>query len=241
MGLNARWANELMAERGATIEQIAAAAAKARRHGAKNPKAQLQQEVTVSEVLESTSIAPPLTRLMCSSFTDGGAAAVLGGPAVTAPTSAPRIVGVHARSGNGSLDYHDRLSETIRGAWEVFGFGPDDVDVVELHDATSAEEIYSLESLGFFERGAAGPATLAGDTTIGGRGLTVNPSGGLVGRGHPLGATGIAQVVELVGQLRGTAGVRQVSEARVAVAVNTGGVIDGDAGFVGVVGLTGGR
>jgi acetyl-CoA acetyltransferase len=240
MGLNARWAVQMMAERGTTLEQIAAAAVKARRHGARNPLAQLQQEVTLDDVLSSPTIALPLTRLMCSSFTDGAAAAVLTGPAVAAATS-PRILGVVARSGNGSLDYHERLAETARCAWEAFGFGPRDVDFVELHDATSAEELYSLECLGFFEAGEAGPATLAGDTTIGGAGVTVNPSGGLVGRGHPLGATGIAQVVELTTQLRGTAGTRQVSGARRAVAVNTGGIIDGDAAFVGIVAMAGGR
>jgi len=241
MGLNARWALGMMAERGTTLEQIAAAAVKARRHGALNPLAQLQCAVTIDEVLASPAVAPPLTRLMCSSFTDGAAAAVLAGPSFDAAPGSPRILGVVARSGNGSLDYHDRLAETARSGWEMFGFGPQDVDVVELHDATSAEEIYSLECIGFFEPGAAGPATLAGDTTIGGRGVTVNPSGGLVGRGHPLGATGIAQVNELVTQLRGTAGERQVEGARLAVAINTGGIIDGDAGFVGMVALAAGR
>jgi acetyl-CoA acyltransferase len=241
MGLNARWALGMMDERGTTLEQIAAAAVKARRHGARNPLAQLQSEVTIDEVLASPAVAWPLTRLMCSSFTDGAAAAVLAGRSFDPSPGAPRILGIVARSGNGSIDYHDRLAETARCGWEAFGFGPDDVDLVELHDATSAEELYSLECLGFFEPGAAGPATLAGDTTIGGRGVTVNPSGGLVGRGHPLGATGIAQVAEIVTQLRGTAGQRQVEGARLAVAVNTGGIIDGDAGFVGMVAIAGGR
>jgi acetyl-CoA acetyltransferase len=203
--------------------------------------AQHHCEVTLDDVLGSATVASPLTRLMCSSFTDGAAAALLAGPSVATAARVPHIVGVVARSGNGSIDYHDRLAETARVAWDTFGFGPDDVDCVELHDATSAEELYSLECLGFFEPGAAGPATLSGDTTIGGRGLTVNPSGGLVGRGHPLGATGIAQVVELVTQLRGTAGARQVDGARLGVAVNTGGIIDGDAGFVGMAAIAGGR
>jgi acetyl-CoA acyltransferase len=241
MGLNARWASQMMAERGTTLEQIAAATVKARRHGAHNPLAQHQREVTLDDVLGSATVASPLTRLMCSSFTDGAAAALLAGPSVATAARVPHIVGVVARSGNGSIDYHDRLAETARVAWDTFGFGPDDVDCVELHDATSAEELYSLECLGFFEPGAAGPATLSGDTTIGGRGLTVNPSGGLVGRGHPLGATGIAQVVELVTQLRWTAGARQVDGARLGVAVNTGGIINGDAGFVGMAAIAGGR
>ena len=103
---------------------------------------------------------------------------------------APTIRSSTIRSGNGDIDYHDRLAETARPAWDDAGVDPADVDVVELHDATSAEELYALESLGFFKPGDAGPATMAGDTTIGGRGVTVNPSGGLVARGHPLGATG---------------------------------------------------
>ena len=119
-------------------------------------------------------------------------------------------------------------------AWEAFGLGPGDFDLVELHDATSAEEIFALESLGLFGHGEAGPATLAGETAVGGRGLTVNPSGGLVGRGHPLGATGLAQVVELATHLRGRGGARQVPNARVGLAVNTGGVIEGDAAYVGM-------
>ncbi|MGH9090561.1 MAG: thiolase family protein [Acidimicrobiales bacterium] len=233
MSLNDFWARQCMAERGTTIEQIAAAAAKARRNAASNPLAQVQRAATVEEVLAAPQVAGVLTRLMCSSFTDGAAAVVLGA-ASGAPAAAPRIIGSMARSGDGSVDYHDRLAETARDAWEELGCGPDDFDLVEVHDATSAEEIYALESLGLFGHGEAGPATAAGHTDIGGPGLTVNPSGGLVGRGHPLGATGIAQVVELATQLRGRAAGRQVEGARLGLAVNTGGVLEGDAAFVGV-------
>jgi acetyl-CoA acetyltransferase len=112
--------------------------------------------------------------------------------------------------------------------------GPADVDVVELHDATSAEELYALESLGFFPPGTAGAATAAGDTDIGGRAVCVNPSGGLVARGHPLGATGLCQIAELVHQLLGRAVGRQRPGARIGVAVNTGGIIAGDAAVVGI-------
>lgn len=232
MGLNDFWARQYMTERGGTLEQIAATVVKARANAARNPLAQVQQPVTVEEVLASPQVAGVLTRLMCSSFTDGSAAVVLTGR--PASRGAPRIIGSMARSGNGEMDYHERLEVTARAAWENFGFGPEEVDLVELHDATAPEELYALESLGFFEPGTAGPATLAGHTAIDGRGLTVNPSGGLVGRGHPLGATGIAQVVELACQLRGRAGERQVSEGRLGVAVNTGGVIEGDAAYVGI-------
>ena len=236
MALNAKWTLEHMAAWGTTAEQVAAAAVKARRHGALNPHAQFQSEVTLEEVLASPAIVPPLTRLMCSSFTDGGAAVVLS----AAPRAgAPKIRSTTSRSGNGSIDYHDRLAQTAAAAWAASGVDPGDVDVVELHDATAAEEICALESLGFYAPGTAAAATAAGDTTLGGRGVTVNTSGGLVARGHPLGATGIAQVVELVAQLRNEAGPRQVEGARLAVAANTGGMIGShagttDAAFIGI-------
>jgi acetyl-CoA acetyltransferase len=234
MGLNNAWAHRLMEETGSTVRQIAAAAVKAFDHASRNPLAQFQRSVTIDEVIGSPQVAGILTRLMCSSFTDGAAAIVLGGPLVQAPTSAPRIIGSVARSGNGMLDYHDRMTQAAESAWDAFGFGPGEADLVELHDATAAEELYALESLGFFSPGEAGPATEAGATGVDSPGLVVNPSGGLVGRGHPLGATGLAQVVELATQFRGRAGARQVPGARIGVAVNTGGIIYGDAGFVGI-------
>jgi acetyl-CoA acetyltransferase len=231
MALNASWTIIQMEERDATLEQFAATAVKARHHGALNPNAQFQSEVTLDEVLQSPSIVWPLTRLMCSSFTDGAAAVVLS----QAPRSgSPKIRSSTVRSGNGDMDYHERLAEAASAAWDDAGVEPGDVDAVELHDATSAEELYALESLGFFKPGDAGPATLAGDTTVGGRGVTVNTSGGLVARGHPLGATGIAQVVELTAQLRGQAGARQVEGAQLAVSANTGGIIGKDAAFIGI-------
>ena len=157
---------------------------------------------------------------------------MLGGPDVEAPASAPRIVGSVARSGNGLIDYHERLAQTAQVAWDTFGWGPGDADLVELHDATAPEEIFALESLGFFGAGEAGPATAAGATRFDSPGLVVNSSGGLVGRGHPLGATGLSQVVELATQFRGLAGDRQVAAPRLGVAINTGGIIYGDAGIV---------
>jgi acetyl-CoA acetyltransferase len=240
MGLNSRWALQLMDETGTTLPQMASVAVKAFDHAARNPLAQCQRSVTVEDVLESPQVAGVLTRLMCSSFTDGAAAVILAGPDVETPTSAPRIVGSLTRSGNGLIDYHERLTLTADAAWEAFGWGPGDVDIVELHDATAPEEIFALESLGFFGRGEAGPATEAGATRCETPGLVVNPSGGLVGRGHPLGATGLAQVVELADQLRGRAADRQVSGPRLGVAINTGGIIYGDAGFVAIHGVRAG-
>jgi acetyl-CoA acetyltransferase len=224
MALNATWVRHQIEARGTTPAQIAAAAAKARRCGARNPLAQFRTPVTVEEVLAAPVVVEPLTRLMCSSFTDGAAAAVL---SAGAQAGAPRLRASVLRSGNGELDYHDRLRETAEEAWKAAGVGPEDMDVVELHDATAAEELYALESLGFFAPGEAGVATVAGDTDVGGRGVCVNPSGGLVARGHPLGATGICQIAELVHQLRGTASGRQVPEPRLGVAVNTGGIMAG--------------
>lgn len=241
MALNAAWARQHMEERGTTMEQIVATTVKARRFAAANPRAQVQSVVTREEVLAAPRIAGVLTRHMCSSFTDGAAAVVLAGDHVPAGHGAPRIIASMGRSGNGTIDYHDRLAQTAQAAWDELGLGPEDFDIVELHDATSPEELYALESLGFFAAGCAGPATLAGATSIGGAAVTVNPSGGLVGRGHPLGATGIAQVIELADQLRGRSGPRQVPGARLGVAVNTGGVSEGDAAYVGVHAVAAGR
>lgn len=231
MGMNAVWVNHQVTERGTTVEQIASAAVKARRFGEMNPLAQFRQSVTIEEVLASTVVASPLRRLMCSSFTDGAAAVVLASG--TTP-DAPRVIASVVRSGTGDTEYHERLGYVADEAWKSAGLGPGDMDVVEIHDATSAEEIYALEALGFFPPGDAGAATFAGATGLGGTSVCVNPSGGLVARGHPIGATGLCQVVEIVQQLRGTAGDRQVSGARVAAAVNTGGLINADPALVAI-------
>lgn len=231
MGLNATWARSQLEDRGHTREQFAATAVKARRHGARNPNAQHRSEVTAEEVLASPVVEGPLTRLMCSSFTDGAAALVL---AADAPRGTPRVRASVIRSGDTTSDYHSRLNELAKLAFDAASITAEDVDVLEVHDATSAEELYALESLGFFDEGEAGAATMRGETTFGTRGTVVNSSGGLVARGHPLGATGLDQVVEIALQLRGQAGDRQVSGARLGMTVNTGGIISGDVGAIGV-------
>ncbi|HXW31642.1 MAG TPA: thiolase family protein, partial [Acidimicrobiales bacterium] len=203
MGLNSAWVRHQIEQRGTTLDEIAATVVKARDQAARNPLAQFRTTVTADEVLSSAPVAPPLTRLMCSSFTDGAAAVVL---AAGASPGAPRVAASVLRSGDGGSEYHDRLHETAQQAYKEAGLGPGDIEVVELHDATSAEELWALEALGFFEPGRAGRATSDGLTAFGGSGVYVNPSGGLVGRGHPLAATGLCQLVELTEQLRGRAG-----------------------------------
>jgi len=230
MGSNSEWATHQLTDRGHTLDELAATAVKARSHGMLNPLAQHRRPITADEVLTSAPVEAPLTRLMCSSFTDGAAAVVLaadGGP------HAPRLRASVVRSGDASSDYHSRLSELAKATWDAGQVAPGDIDVLELHDATSAEELYALESLGFFDEGEAGKATMRGATTFGTTGTVVNPSGGLVSRGHPIGATGICQVVEVAHHLRGDAGDRQV-DARLGMTVNTGGIISGDVAAIGV-------
>jgi acetyl-CoA acetyltransferase len=231
MGMNSVWVNHQVTTRGTTVEQIAATAVKARRFGAMNPLAQFRKEVTLEEVLASPVVADPLRRLMCSSFTDGAAAVVLTSGKLR---DAPRVLASIVRSGTGDTEYHERLAQVAEETWKAAGVGPTDLDLIELHDATSAEELYALESLGFFAPGDAGAATIAGATLPGGNAVCSNPSGGLVARGHPIGATGLCQIVEVVQQLRGRAGERQVAGAMLGGAVNTGGLINADPATVSV-------
>ncbi len=145
---------------------------------------------------------------------------------------APIIRASVARSGDATSDYHTRLTELAKLAYDTAGIGPSDVDAIELHDATGAEELYALECLRLYEEGEAGVATMRGDTTFGTKAAVVNPSGGLVARGHPLGATGLNQVVEIALHLRDGAGERQIPGARIGMTVNTGGIISGDVGSI---------
>jgi acetyl-CoA acetyltransferase len=231
MGMNAVWVNHQVTSRGTTVEQIAATAVKSRRFGEMNPLAQVRKAITLEEVLASPVVAAPLRRLMCSSFTDGAAAVVLASGKVH---DAPRVLASIVRSGTGDTEYHERLGHVSEEGWKAAGAGPSDLDLIELHDATCAEELYALEAMGFFPPGDAGAATVAGATGPGGSGVCVNPSGGLVSRGHPIGATGLCQIVEVTQHLRGRAGARQVHGARLGAAVNTGGLINADPALVSI-------
>jgi acetyl-CoA acyltransferase len=201
-----------------TIDQVAAVSSKNSHHGAQNPLAQYRTPRSVQEVLDSPVVAAPLTRYMCSPISDGAAAVV-----VSRGGSGP-VVRAIALSGPGFDSDRDLIADAATRAYEEAGLGPEDLDVVEVHDATASAEISAYEGLGLCSRGEGGAMAERGDTALGGR-LPVNTSGGLTSRGHPVGATGLAQIVELCLQLRGEAGERQVEGARVALAENHGGLL----------------
>jgi acetyl-CoA acetyltransferase len=230
MDVYAASARAYMKSSGATREDFAQVAVKSHRHAALNPYAQYRTEVTAEDVLASREIAAPLTLLMCSPIGDGAAALV-----VCSGEVARRLgTGVRVRA-CALVSGRDRgpgepgaVERAAHAACEQAGVGPGDLDVVELHDAAAPAELITYEELGLCGEGE-GPALLAsGATALGGR-IPVNPSGGLLSKGHPIGATGCAQLVELTEQLRGRCGARQVPGARVALAENGGGFLGTDA------------
>ncbi|MFI1740398.1 lipid-transfer protein [Streptomyces sioyaensis] len=227
-------AREHMARYGTTAEQLAAVGAKNHRHSVHNPYAQFQEAYTVEEVLAAKTIHRPLTRLQCSPTSDGAAAAVVVSERFVGEHGlADRAVEIAAQAmttdtgdsfASGScIDVVGRPMSraAARQAYAAGGLGIEDVDVIELHDCFSVNELLTYEALGMCVEGESGKLVADGATTYGGR-WVVNPSGGLISKGHPLGATGLAQAAELVWQLRGTAGERQVPGARVGLAHNIG-------------------
>ena len=231
MDIYAAFAKYHMGRFGTTQRQIAAVAAKNHQHSVENPLSQYRKPFTTDEVLASRLIAWPFTLPMCSPISDGAAAAIVCNEAALQRLgSAARAVKVRGFSlMNGGRREHDEIEKHIahRAAlkcYELAGVGPEDIDVVECHDATAFGEIQQSENLGFFAFGEGGPAAERGDTRIGGR-IPFNPSGGLESKGHPIGATGLGQIHELVTQLRGEAGPRQVEGARLALQENGGGLI----------------
>jgi acetyl-CoA acetyltransferase len=218
-------------ERSATPADLAAVAVKNRRHGSLNEYAQQRTETTIDEVLASRMIADPLTLLQCCpSQVDGAAAVVLRtrrpaqGRAVKLLSSVV-VSGIRERADDDILDA-EITARAARQAYEQAGLGPQDLDVVELHDAFTIAELLYYEALGLAPRGEAVALLQSGATRLGGR-VPVNPSGGLLAKGHPLGATGVAQMVELMWQLQGRAGARQVEGAKVGLTQCTGGGIAG--------------
>jgi acetyl-CoA acetyltransferase len=243
MDVYAAAARQHMAAHGTRKEDFAAIAAKNSFHGSLNPKAQYREARTVAEVLASPVIAEPLTRLMCAPIGDGAAAAIVASQDFLASRgggqSRPvRIAASVIGSGRDRVAGEpDIVTEVVRAAYRASGVSPEDVDVAEVHDATAPAELMIYEELGFCPLGEGARLVRSGETRLGGR-RPVNTSGGLIAKGHPIGATGLAQIVELVEQLRGRAGKRQVAGARVGLAQNAGGAVRAEPAAVAVHILT---
>ena len=228
-GVFALIARAHMTKYGTTEVQMAHVAVKNHRHGALNPKAQFQKEITLEQVLNSAYVADPLKLYDCCPFTDGGAAVVLASEEV-ARSHKRRIWVLGSAAASDHMLIQDkrdlaRVPATERAAAAAYrqaGLGPQNVDVVELHDCFTIAEIVATEGLGLFEPGTGGIAAEKGWTSLGGK-MPVNTSGGLKAKGHPIGATGAAQIVEIVTQLRGEAGRRQVDGAKVGLTHTLGG------------------
>jgi len=232
MDIYAAAARAHMEKYGTTVEQFARVAAKNSLHGSMNPRAQFREALTVEQVLAAPMIAEPLTRPMCSPIGDGAAAVILVSERKAHELGIPkpiRILTSVLRSGwDHDLDEEGAAEVCAREAFAEAGIGPKDVNVIECHDATAPAELFAYEALGLCPKGESGPFVEAGHTSIGGR-VAVNTSGGLLRKGHPVGATGIAQIVELTEQLQGRSGRRQVDGAQIGLAHNGGGSIGVDA------------
>ena len=230
-GLYAMMAVAHMNAYGTTREQLAAVSVKNHANGAKNPHAQYPFELTVDRVLNSVMIADPLTILDCSPITDGAAAAIVcplemakdltkNKPIkVLASSHATDTIALHSRK---DLAWLGAVAKAGELAYEQAGLSPSDMDLVEVHDCFTIAEVCTIEALGFFERGKGGASAESGETAIGGR-IPVNPSGGLKSKGHPVGATGVAQIVEVTKQLRGEGDKRQIKGAKIGMTQNMGG------------------
>jgi acetyl-CoA acetyltransferase len=213
---------------------LAAIAVKNRCHAAANPLAQFREPLTIDQVLAARTVTEPLTTLMCAPIGDGASAVILTdadlgqrhNSAVWLRASATSM-GSPGGGGEGTIA---RLAEAV---YRQARIQPEQVDVAEVHDATAFSELLAYEELGFCARGEASALVARGETSLGGR-LPVNPSGGLESRGHPVAATGLAQVIELVWQIRGDVGDRQVPNARIGLAESAGGFVNGDTAAVAV-------
>lgn len=229
-GIYALMANRMMSQYGVTREQLARVVVKNRRFGSMNPVAQFTDAVSEEEVLNSRMITDPLTLFMCCGRGDGAAAAVLM-DAETAKqyTSHPVYVAANVLTSGAYLDNVDFVTfegdvRAAEQAYEMAGMGPEDFDVAELHDSFAPAEIKHYEDLGFCGRGEGGRFLDEGHSDLGGK-IVVNTSGGLLSKGHVVGATGVSQILEVVKQLRGVAGPRQVGGAKVGLQHNSGGYV----------------
>jgi acetyl-CoA acetyltransferase len=211
---------------GSTQRQLAVIAAKNHNNSTLNPLAQYTFPLTVEQVLEDRVVSYPLTRAMCAPIGDGAAAAILCSEQFLKKHPSDRAVRIRAsvleggtRTGEGDI-----AERACSKAYEIAGLGPENIDVLEVHDATAFGELAQVESLGFCGKGEGGVFAESGATALNGK-IPVNPSGGLTSRGHPIGASGLAQIYELVTQIRGEAGKRQVERHRIAMSENGGGTI----------------
>jgi acetyl-CoA C-acetyltransferase len=229
-GLYAMMARAHMHKYGTTREQLAMVAVKNHANGYHNPNAQYRMKITVQDVINSVKVAEPLNILDCSPITDGAAAVILttvenakklGKPIVRIIGSgqATSTIALHSRSDLAGMEATRVAAER---AYKMAGKTPKDIDVAEVHDCFTIAELIVMEELGFAEKGKSGPAVEAGETAVGGR-IPINTSGGLKSKGHPVGATGAAQIVALVEQFRGEKGACQVEGAKVGLAQNMGG------------------
>jgi acetyl-CoA acetyltransferase len=211
---------------GSTKRQLAIIAAKNHNNSTMNPLAQYTFPQTVEEVLNDRIVADPLTRAMCAPIGDGAAAAIVCKEGFLKKLGTSRAVKIRASVLEGGVrtGTDNIVERAARRAFEQASLGHTDIDVMEVHDATAFGEISAMESLGFCPRGEGGLLAERGDTALNGK-IPVNTSGGLISRGHPVGASGLAQIYELVTQLRGEAGQRQVKKHRIAMTHNAGGTV----------------
>jgi len=219
-----------MHEYGTTEEQMAMVSVKNHANAARNPFAQFRKEISLEDVLESKMVASPLKVLDCSPITDGAAAVILAPLEKARKYTDTPVEIVASAQASDALALHSRsslttLSATVGAAREAFRqakLGPEDIDIAEVHDCFTIAEIVATEDIGFFKKGEGGKAVEDGLTALNGK-ISINTSGGLKGCGHPVGATGVKQAVELTWQLRGEAGERQVKGAEVGLSHNVGG------------------
>ncbi len=229
-GLYAMIANAHMHRYGTTREQLAAVSVKNHRNGSLNPKAQFQSEITIEQVIKATMVADPLTVLDSSPVSDGAACVLLASMDIARRLQKPfvKIIGTGAATDSFALDKREDITTlkavkvSAESAYKMAGVKLTDISLAEVHDCFSIAEICIIEELGFIEKGKGGPFTEQGHTSLSGK-IPINPSGGLKSKGHPVGATGVAQVVEVVEQLRGNAGKRQVKNAKIGLTQNMGG------------------
>jgi len=230
MDIYAAAARAHMQKYGTTKEQFARIAVKNHDNGSLNPHAQYRERYSLEEILASPAISEPLTRLMCAPIGDGAAAAILVSEekARHYTTKPVWVRGSALVSGSDDRSVGNVNARAAQRAFEMAAMTPRDVNVVEMHDATAPAELMLYEDLGFCPEGEGGRLIQEGVTELGGR-LPVNTSGGLLAKGHPVGATGVAQIYEIWLQLRGEAGDRQVAGAKVGMTQNGGGMVRGEA------------